>query len=274
MNQQDYLNQPLYGATFGQAVSRFFKKYAKFSGRASRSEYFWVYLFANLLYVIPSLGVVFGYVLLFAPLLADMQTWNSDVGSSIHASYESDSIVPMLPGFITIGVSLLLMLLITLATLVPMWALLWRRMHDANFPGPMALLGLIPYVGGIIVLILALQSSKPEGQRFDDNAGVLPQGYPAQPIQQPVQQSVQPAPQYVGTDAVYGQQPVGYPPQPQGVAQPAQGFVQQPAQGVSDAGYSADVQAGSVQHPATDEVHDQFSGEVSTDSRDPENGSR
>lgn len=31
--------RPLYGATLGQAFGRFWKKYATFSGRASRSEY-------------------------------------------------------------------------------------------------------------------------------------------------------------------------------------------------------------------------------------------
>src|SRR6185312_8282818 len=39
------LDQPLYGASFGQAIKRFFTKYATFSGRASRSEYWWVQLF-------------------------------------------------------------------------------------------------------------------------------------------------------------------------------------------------------------------------------------
>lgn len=38
------LTLPLYGATFGQAVTRFFRSYARFSGRASRSEYWWVQL--------------------------------------------------------------------------------------------------------------------------------------------------------------------------------------------------------------------------------------
>ena len=33
------LSQPLYGATMGQAINRFWKKYVVFSGRASRSEY-------------------------------------------------------------------------------------------------------------------------------------------------------------------------------------------------------------------------------------------
>ena len=39
------LSRPLYGANFGQAVGRFFRKYATFTGRASRSEFWWVRLF-------------------------------------------------------------------------------------------------------------------------------------------------------------------------------------------------------------------------------------
>lgn len=35
---------PYYGISFGGAVTRFFKKYATFSGRASRSEFWWWYL--------------------------------------------------------------------------------------------------------------------------------------------------------------------------------------------------------------------------------------
>ncbi|QCH24418.1 hypothetical protein DSM43276_02681 [Mycobacteroides salmoniphilum] len=33
------LTLPLYGATFSQAITRFFRSYFRFSGRASRSEY-------------------------------------------------------------------------------------------------------------------------------------------------------------------------------------------------------------------------------------------
>ena len=38
------LDAPLRGATFGQAFTRFFKKYAIFHGRASRSEFWWWFL--------------------------------------------------------------------------------------------------------------------------------------------------------------------------------------------------------------------------------------
>ena len=36
---------PLPDCTFGQAVARFFKKYVQFKGAASRSEFWWAFLF-------------------------------------------------------------------------------------------------------------------------------------------------------------------------------------------------------------------------------------
>ena len=55
----DDLTLPLRGATIGQAVTRFFKNYATFSGRASRSEFWWWSLVSGLV------GLVF-YTLDFA----------------------------------------------------------------------------------------------------------------------------------------------------------------------------------------------------------------
>ena len=49
----------------------------------------------------------------------------------------------------------------------PSLAIAWRRLHDAGFPGPYYFLTLVPSVGSIIVLVLMLLPSKPEGQRFD-----------------------------------------------------------------------------------------------------------
>jgi len=43
--QGDPAVAPLRGASFGQAVQRFFGKYAQFRGRASRSEFWWFFLF-------------------------------------------------------------------------------------------------------------------------------------------------------------------------------------------------------------------------------------
>jgi len=51
------LDQPLYGATFGEAIGRFWTKYATFDGRASASEYWWALLFVVLLCWVPLLNL-------------------------------------------------------------------------------------------------------------------------------------------------------------------------------------------------------------------------
>lgn len=51
---------PLYGASFGKSVKRFFAKYAKFAGRASRSEFWWFFVF--LVMVVPYLVMTVGFV--------------------------------------------------------------------------------------------------------------------------------------------------------------------------------------------------------------------
>lgn len=145
---EDDLTRPLYGATFGQAIKRFFKNYAKFSGRASRTEYWWAYLFISLIQIVPIFFMIIGGVML--------------------GSYTSYSIGML---FLILGIALLIV--ISLGLLVPIYALTWRRLQDANFAGPLALLHLasiIPYIGwlgSIAVLVLTVMPSKYEGRRFD-----------------------------------------------------------------------------------------------------------
>lgn len=136
---------PLYGASFGQAVSRYVKKYATFSGRASRSEYWWVALFQAIVNVVLwILTLVLGAA-----------------GASIDAS--TGAAVPG-PGF---GVIVAIAGLWGLVNIVPELAIFWRRMHDTNRSGAFWFLGFIPFVGAIILLILTLLDSDPRGARFD-----------------------------------------------------------------------------------------------------------
>ncbi|BCW09607.1 MULTISPECIES: DUF805 domain-containing protein [Paenarthrobacter] len=130
---------PYYGAPIGAAVKRFFKKYAAFSGRASRSEYWWVALV---------LGVV-GFVL---------QLLTGILGAA-GATTTSSGTIPG-PGA---AVGLILVLVFYLAVLIPSLALLVRRLHDANLSGWLALLVVVP----IVVFVLSLLPSNPAGQRFD-----------------------------------------------------------------------------------------------------------
>ena len=54
-----------------------------------------------------------------------------------------------------------------LAVIVPSLALTVRRLHDVNFSGWMILIGLVPFLGGLALLVFTILPSKPEGQRFD-----------------------------------------------------------------------------------------------------------
>lgn len=44
--------------SFGQAIASCFKRYAKFDGRARRSEYWWFYLLSNVVCCIPVIGMI------------------------------------------------------------------------------------------------------------------------------------------------------------------------------------------------------------------------
>ena len=139
------LSQPLYGATLGQAFSRFFTKYATFSGRASRSEYWWWQLaYALISTVLYGVLMVLG----FSGATFDSVTGDSQPG----------------PLF---GLGIALFAIWGLAVLVPNLALIWRRLHDTNRSGAFYFLALIPFVGGIILLVFTLLESDPAGARFD-----------------------------------------------------------------------------------------------------------
>jgi uncharacterized membrane protein YhaH (DUF805 family) len=149
------LDQPLYGASFGQAVKRFFQKYATFSGRASRSEYWWVALFIVLVGIL--IWVPGGII-------------GAATGTPATDAYGRATTTPgpaFIP-FVVVGI------LFYLAILIPGLALQVRRLHDANFSGGYWFLNLIPSVGSLIVLILHVLPSNPLGARFDKGATTPP----------------------------------------------------------------------------------------------------
>lgn len=152
----DDLSLPFYGASFGQAVKRYFKKYAKFNGRASRSEYWWVALFNFLVQLIPAILIIVG-VAMSASSAAMVDPYDT---AAVDAAMSGPGMAIGMIGYVLSG-------LIGLALIIPNLAVIWRRLHDANFAGPFFFLTFIPGVGGIIVLVLLLLPSKPEGQRFD-----------------------------------------------------------------------------------------------------------
>lgn len=105
------------------------RKYAVFSGRARRREY-WMFVLFNLLI----------YMSLFIVAAA----------SKINAF-------------------MILYWLYALATLIPSLAVAVRRLHDINKSGWFMLIGLIPFVGGFILLYFMVQDSQPGDNQYGPN---------------------------------------------------------------------------------------------------------
>lgn len=125
------LTLPLYGATFSQAIARFFRSYFRFSGRASRSEYWWVMLMQTLAAGLLVSGVALG----------------TDTTLK-------QALVTVLIGLVLIWAA-------------PGWALTVRRLHDADHSGWLVLLALVPYIGSLIPILFGFLPSRPRGESFD-----------------------------------------------------------------------------------------------------------
>lgn len=115
-------------------ATRPLKKYADFSGRAPRAEYWWFYLL-----------IIVGY--LVAMIL------DSIVGTGgVLGSY----------GILT--------LVLGLAIIIPSLAVGARRLHDTDRSGWWLLIGLIPLIGAIVLLVFFVL----EGTKGDNRFGPDP----------------------------------------------------------------------------------------------------
>jgi uncharacterized membrane protein YhaH (DUF805 family) len=108
-------------------------KYAVFSGRARRKEYWYFALFNVIITVV--LAII-------------SQVFNSMLHTQIF-----DLLNP----------------LYSLAVLVPSLAVTVRRLHDTDRSGWWILISLIPLVGAIVLLVFTVQDSTPGDNRFGPN---------------------------------------------------------------------------------------------------------
>lgn len=153
----------------GQALKLFFRKYATFSGRASRSEYWFVALAMFLITLIPQIMLSIGTTLAIQAISVDAA--NRYAGMDLEDIAANPELLQDLLNTGAFGVvfmaGLALLSLIALVTFIPSLALLWRRLHDTNRSGAMFLISFIPFIGTLILLFFLVSSSNPAGRRFD-----------------------------------------------------------------------------------------------------------
>jgi uncharacterized membrane protein YhaH (DUF805 family) len=132
---------------FVEAIRAGFNNYANFSGRATRPEYWWWFVFSWIVSVVSNA----------------LDRW-ARVGA-----IESPSYAGVAVGLIT-GI-------VALALLIPSWAVLVRRLHDTNRSGWWWLLVFIPIIGWIILIVFLASEGTPGPNRYGPSpSGPLGQG--------------------------------------------------------------------------------------------------
>ena len=127
--------------TFGQAIRSGFQHYVSWKGRASRSEYWWWVLFVvlvtlpfNVLYQVTVQSVILSGI--------------TDITAIFNWAY-------------------FLLLIVALALFLPGLSMLIRRLHDTDRSGGWFWIGLVPFVGSIILLVFVLLPSTPGPNKYD-----------------------------------------------------------------------------------------------------------
>lgn len=119
--------------SFGQAVKSALNKYATFSGRARRSEYWWF--------------VVFNWIVLAAAIFLDNMFGIAFIPYSYGPLYLLAGLVLVIPGL----------------------AIMVRRLHDIDKSGWYILLSLIPIVGAIVLIVWFCTDSNRTLNRFGES---------------------------------------------------------------------------------------------------------
>lgn len=109
------------------------KKYAVFSGRARRKEYWFFVLFNIIISIV--LAVIDG----------------------VTGSFSPEAGMGLLGG------------IYTLAVLIPGIAVSVRRLHDTERSGWWLLISLVPLIGAIVLLVFMVQDSKPGQNQYGAN---------------------------------------------------------------------------------------------------------
>ena len=133
-----------YQVSFVEAIKRAFSKYCVFTGRASRSEYWWFSLFITVITLI-----------LCIPMTIESVTMMQQAMST-----------GVVPAERTPGIMTYLYYIWALVVLLPSWGVLFRRLHDTGRSGWNCLWSFLPIAGSIVLIVLCCQPSQPMENKY------------------------------------------------------------------------------------------------------------
>lgn len=184
------LDQPYYGCPFPEAFLRFWKKYIVFSGRASRSEYWWWTLAASGINIVLNiLSEATDNKLAFLTTLWTLAILIPGIALAVRRLHDINKPgwwVAIFYGAIVIGA-----ILMTVGAGTAIWGGLggFAAGDYSNHYGTAAAGGigiavigaLLTLAAGIVFIVFMALPSKPEGARFDVPGGAGAFGAPAAP---------------------------------------------------------------------------------------------
>ena len=137
---------------FMEAVKISYKKFCTFSGRARRSEFWWLNLFLGILMTILSFIIFILFIIIFAFNFGTrynryLNKWNKKYqNNTFYLGIE----IPLLFIFVII---------IEIILAIPLISASVRRLHDTGKSGLFLLLTLVPF-GNLILLIFFIEDSQ------------------------------------------------------------------------------------------------------------------
>ena len=143
---------------FFEAIKVCFSKYATFSGRARRSEFWWFYL----------LGVILNMA--FSVLVKWKMAKIAAIESAIYSGVDTNSLMAQAESADTIFYTCAIILsVIGLILFIPMLAAWVRRLHDVGKSGHLLWLILLCGIGGLVPLIMCISDGQPGENQYGPN---------------------------------------------------------------------------------------------------------
>ena len=160
--------------SFCTAIKNGFMNYVTFEGRIRRSEYWWFMLIINLVTFILLLFMILSICGVF-----EYRYSRYDYGRYIYYYYD-DSLAPTISLF-SIYVS---------AIMLPTLAATVRRLHDIGRQGETIFIGLVPFFGGIVLLVLLCTDSMKESNEYGPSTKYVSADFKEENIEKDITQNI------------------------------------------------------------------------------------